>query len=589
MTFHDLSLYLQKLEGTTSRNSIIEILSELYKKTPADEIGEVTYLLQGRVVPIYVDLEFGIADKMVVKALAKAYDEPEENVRKEYKKAGDLGILAEKMTKEHDGKKNISIHHVFETLKKIAESNGPGSVEIKIDLLANLMMSADPLSARYIARIPVGNLRLGFSDMTVLDALSWTIAGTKEHRKVLETAYNVRPDLGLIAESVKKHGVKGVDHIKPAVFNPILMARAERLSSGEEIIAKIGKCALEPKFDGFRLQAHYDGKTVKLFTRGLENVTFMYPDVEEGIKKQLHVKNVILEGEALAYDPKTDTFLPFQITTQRKRKYGIEEMAAKYPLRLMCFELLYLNGKPTLYDPYEKRRKMLSEIIKKGNTLVLSPGAETDDPKEVETKFDEYLSEGLEGIMAKRLDGAYQAGARGWNWIKLKRSYSASALNDTIDALVMGYYAGRGKRTDFGIGGFLIGVYDKKHDKFVTVSRVGTGLTDDEWRELKKRSDKIKSKEKPPLYDVDKMLTPDVWVEPEIIVEIRADELTRSPNHTAGRVLKPSKSGSAFDVETPGYALRFPRLEKFRDDRKPEDATSIHEIEHMFESQGKKK
>lgn len=605
MNFKELSVYLQKLEGTSSRNSIIEILAELYRETTAGEIREVTYLLQGRVAPIYVDLEFGMADKMVLKALSKAYAITEEEVRAENKKKGDIGQVAEALAEKHThSKKELSISHVFETLKKIAESGGAGSVEVKIDLLSELLKDSDVLSTRYVARIPVGNLRLGFSDMTVLDALSWSIAGTKEHRKELETAFNVRPDLGLIAESVKKHGVKGVAEIKPAVFNPILMARAERLSSGEEIIEKIGKCALEPKFDGFRLQVHVkkvqssklkvksEGKNskfeIKLYTRGLEDVTFMYPDVVEGIEKQLDVEEAIIEGEALAYDRKTDAFLPFQITTQRKRKYGIPEMAEKYPLRLMTFELLYLNGKPTLYEPYEERRQKLSKLIKKGNTLRLSPGAETDDPKVLETMFDEYLTQGLEGIMAKRLDGAYQAGARGWNWIKLKRSYSASALNDTIDALVMGYYAGRGKRTDFGIGGFLIGVYDKKQDKFVTVSKVGTGLTDDEWRELKKRSDKIKAKEKPPLYEVDKALVPDVWVEPEIIVEIRADELTRSPNHTAGRIMKASKSGSAQDVETPGYALRFPRLEKFRDDKKIEDATSIKEIEEMFEKQGKK-
>jgi DNA ligase-1 len=377
MNFHELSLYLQKLEGTTSRNSIIEILAELYKETSKAEIGQVTYLLQGRVVPVYTDLEFGMADKMVIKAIAKAYDEPEEEIRGEYKKVGDLGILAEKKTAEHKGKDSISIDHVFKTLKKIAETSGEGSVEKKIDLLVGLFQSADSLSARYIARIPVGNLRLGFSDMTVLDALSWSISGTKEHRKELEAAYNVRPDLGLIAEAVKEQGIKGVAHIKPAVFNPILMARAERLSSGQEIIEKIGKCGLEPKFDGFRLQAHVQkrktksekGKAfeVKLFTRGLEDVTFMYPDVVEGIEKQLDVDEAIIEGEALAYDRETDAFLPFQITTQRKRKYGISEMAEKYPLRLMCFELLYLDGKPTLYEPYEERRKKLSKIIKTGS------------------------------------------------------------------------------------------------------------------------------------------------------------------------------------------------------------------------------
>jgi DNA ligase-1 len=366
------------------------------------------------------------------------------------------------------------------------------------------------------------------------------------------------------------------------------MARAERLSSGKEIVDKIGPAGIEPKFDGFRLQAHKKGEKVVLYTRNLEDATFMYPDVVEGIQKQIKAKEAIFEGEAIAYSPETGEYLPFQLTTQRKRKYGIEEIAKTIPLKLICFDLLSKNGKNMINEGYTTRRKELGSMIEKGDTILLSEEQTLSDPKEIENFFDDAVSRGLEGILAKKLDGTYQAGARGWNWIKFKRSYSAS-LDDTIDALVMGYYYGRGKRTAFGIGGFLIGIYDKKSDHYVTIARIGTGLTDEEWRTLATRGNKLKAHEKPPLYLVDKGVSPDVWMEPDIVVEIRADEITRSPIHTAGRVLKPSKSGSAFDVDVPGYALRFPRLEKFRDDRKPEDVTDLSEIENMFKAQRKKK
>ena len=226
------------------------------------------------------------------------------------------------------------------------------------------------------------------------------------------------------------------------------------------------------------------------------------------------------------------------------------------------------------------------ELMKEGAVLYPADEKIFSDGKEIENYFDKCIADGLEGILAKKLDGAYQAGARGWSWIKLKRSYQ-SKLDDTIDCVVMGYYYGRGKRTSFGIGAFLIGIYDAKSDKFLTIAKVGTGLTDEEWRELAKRGDVLKSKEMPVLYDVDKWLAPDVWIKPEIVVEIRADELTRSPVHTAGRTLKPSKSGSSFDVDVAGYALRFPRLERFRDDKSASDCTSLKEIEEIFKLQKK--
>lgn len=600
MTFKELSIYLQKLEGTASRNDMIEILSELFKKVPAKDFDKVMYLLQGRLAPLFVNLEFGMADKMVVKALSKAFDIDTKDAAADFKKIGDVGELSEKLNKEKNKEqKEKSIDEVYGKLEKIAKTGGVGSVEKKIDTLSKLLQSADYLSCRYIARIPVGRLRLGFSDMTVLDSLSWMISGDKKNRPIIEKAFNIRPDLGYIGKVIKEKGVSALNSTKPEVGTPILMARAERLSSGQEIIDKIGECAVEPKFDGFRLQAHVkkvksqksevkskEEFEIKLFTRNLEEVTFMYPDIVEGIKNQVKADEAIFEGEAIAYDPSTGEYLPFQLTSQRKRKYDIEEMAKKIPLKYMVFDVLYLDGKNLIPNPYKERRAEFKNFLKAGDTLYPAEEGIFADGKEIENFFDKCIADGLEGILAKKLDGEYQAGARGWSWIKLKRSYQ-SKLDDTIDCLVMGYYYGRGKRTSFGIGAFLIGIYDNSQDKFMTIAKVGTGLTDNEWRELAKRGQKLKAKIKPPLYEVDKFLDPDVWIEPEIVVEIRADELTRSPSHTAGRVMKKSKSGSAFDVDIPGYALRFPRLERFRDDKKPTDATTLKEVEEIFKLQKK--
>lgn len=592
MTFAKLSSYLFKLEKTTLRNSIVEILGELFRKSSANDISMICYLTQGRVAPMYQAVEFGLADKMMIRAIALANDTDTTKVLQEFKNVGDLGEAVFNLTK-HKGQ-DLSISDVFETLTKVASSNGSGSQEAKLKLLADLLRRADQISSKYIVRITLDKLRLGFSDMTVLSALALSTGlsmdeeGRKRVRELkdkIEEKYNVRPDLGYIAKVVKDEGEEGLNKIKPSVGTPILMARAERLTSGEEIIKKIGRCAVEYKFDGFRCQVHKRGNDIKIYSRNLENTTFMYPDLVEGVKKQIVEKDVVFEGEAIAYRPETGEFLPFQETVQRKRKYNVNQMAAEIPLKLFSFDILELNGKAVFELPYSERKKILRDTVKdwknKESTILLSEEKIVESGKEIEIIFDDSITRGLEGIVAKRLDGVYAAGARNFNWIKLKRSYS-SKIEDTIDAVVMGYDFGQGKRSGFGIGAFLIGVYDEKADIFKTIAKIGTGLSDEEWKELQVRSQKFKTEEKPALFDVDKLMACDVWVKPEIMVVIKADEITRSPVHTAGRELEASKSGSAMAVKTPGYALRFPRLVEFRGDKRPDDATSVKEVIEMY-------
>lgn len=589
MTFKRLSEYFSQLQGTSSRNKYTEILSELFKEANASEIGKLCYLLQGRVVPLYEAVEFGLADKMMIRAIAQGLGLDTQQVSGEFKKEGDLGKTVEKLKlasrRKREADRGLSITDVYDVLYKVATAGGSGSQEVKIKLLANLLVEVDPSSARYIVRITLAKLRLGFSDMTMLDSLSWMLKRSKELRSVIEKAYNVRPDLGFISQTIKQKGIKGLAYVTPTVGTPILMARAERMTNSEDIIPKIGKCAIEPKYDGFRLQGHFDGKNVKLFSRNLEDVTPMYPDIVVGIKKQLK-KKAVFEGEAIGINIKTGEYLPFQETVQRKRKYDIEVKAKEIPLHLFAFDCLIYDEESLIGKSYVERRQYLEKLIDTGTVIHFAKKDIVSDPKKLEELFQDAVIRGLEGVMAKKLEGVYQAGARDFNWIKYKKSYSGK-VSDTIDTVVMGYDSGQGKRSGFGIGDFLIGVYDGKKDLFVTVSKIGTGLTDEEWKTIKIRSDKLKVKDKPKEYDVDKMMECDVWIAPEIVVEIRADEITRSPVHTAGRVMVATKSGNAQEVKEAGYALRFPRLERFRDDKKPEDATSLAEVEKMYKNQGK--
>lgn len=590
MTFKQLAGYFDQIEKTSSRLVMTSLLAELFKKIRADEMAPVLYLLQGRVSPLFEKSEFGIGEKMVIKAIVSGVHVDKKTFLQTYKKTGDLGQAVEQFRRgirtieEND----LSIKEVFQTLKKITEASGEGSQETKISLLAQLMRALDSLSCRYLVRIPLATLRLGFSDMTILDAFSWMIVGDKSLRRQIEKAYHVRPDLGLIGKILKEKGVAGLKQIEPTLFTPILMMRAERLANAQDIIDKIGRCGVEPKYDGFRLQIHYRQSKVRLFSRNLEDVTPMYPDLVEGIVQEAKVTEIICEGEAIGFNPATGDFLPFQETVQRKRKYDIAVKAKEIPLKLFLFDVLMVEGKNLLPVPFAQRRILLSQSFVKGKkdaaTVLVADEQMVDDPKKLELLFEEAVSKGLEGVIAKKLDGVYRAGAREWNWIKYKKSYS-SKLTDTVDCLIMGYDVGKGKRAGFGIGAFLVGVYDEKNDRYVTVSKIGTGLTDKEWRTLKVQSLKSKVKNQPSNYIVDKNMACDVWLSPSIVVEIRADEISKSPIHTAGRIMKPTKTGKGEEVEIAGYALRFPRLERFRNDKRPDDTTTLKEVEKMYQQQ----
>lgn len=570
MKFSLLVDSLAQLEATSKRLEMTRILGDLFKNADADDMAAIVYLSQERLAPNYEAIEFGMGEALIAQSVAQATNTPLADVKKLYKDVGDYGTVVEQLSKAKS--RNLQVEVVFERLREIATTSGEGTVEKRVSILANLLKDLSPREARYLLRIPSGRLRLGVGDVTVLDGLSWSATGDKSLRPDLERAYNITSDLGLVATTFKKDGVKGLKKLKITVGKPIRMELAERAKSAQEIIERMGECALEPKVDGFRVQAHKDGSKVRLFSRNLEETTEMFPDVAEAVREQIQAKRAILEGEAIAFDPETGDFRPFQETIQRKRKYGIDEMRASLPLKLLAFDLLYIDGEDVTKTPYQERHARLGKLIGKGDGIQLIEQLLVSEPKAVDEFFMTKIEAGLEGIMAKRLDSTYQAGARNFNWMKFKRAYQGH-LRDTVDVVIVGYLRGRGQRAKFGIGAFLCAVYDKKNDRFRTVGKVGSGLTELEWAATREKLDAIALEHRH--ARVDSTMIPDVWVEPKYVMEVQADEITRSPIHTAG----------SYDDE-PGYALRFPRVvNPNREDKSPEDATTEQEIIQMFSKQ----
>ena len=577
MKFSELSNYLEQLEKTSSRIEITKILAELFKKTDKGEIDKTVYLLLGSLGPSYEGIVFNLAERMMVRVIAKAYSRDAKKVKAIYKKKGDLGDVAASLATGRG--KGLGVAEVYDRLFKVAKDEGEGSQDRKVKAIAKLLSELDPLSVRFVARIPIGKLRLGFSDKTVIDALSWMKKGDKSLRGKLETAYFVLPDVGLLAKKVKQLGVsKATKDTLPVVGVPVLPMLAQRLKSPAEMIKKMGQVGVEPKFDGLRIQIHYrkgpprlakarrgEAGFVKAFTRNMNETSWMFPELAK-IGSFISASEVILDTEAVGLDEKTRALANFQTTMTRRRKHEIEETARKIAIKFYVFDILFKDGKNFMGKTYIERRKELAKTVKDSRVFQVVDYQLTKDASVIAKEMLREVKEGLEGIIIKRADSRYVPGRTGWRWVKMKEKEKAHAkLADTIDCVVMGYSAGRGRRAEFGVGQFLVGVREK--DQIKTVTKVGTGLTDEQFRELKKRLKRIEVGKKPKEFVVHKNLEPDTWVTPSLVVEIAADEITKSPTHTAG------------------FALRFPRLIKFRDDKSVNQATTLSEVKRLFKLQ----
>ena len=580
MLYGTLAQAYDTIEKTSSTLDKIRLFSELLAKADPSEVELIIALTMGKLHPDWKsEPEIGIAEKMAIQVVASAASVSESDVQKTLLKTGDIGSTGEQLLLESAQAtlfaQDLTVLFVYETLDQTSKVSGSGSNKIKISKLVGLLTDAEPIEARYILRTVTGALRLGLGDMGIIDALASAFTGSRDTRSEIENAFNVRSDLSYVASVLAYQGIDAVRLIKTEVGIPIRMMAAKKLSSASEIIEKAGgKALVENKYDGERVQVHKNGDEVVLFSRRQEVITAQYPDVVDLVIEHVKADTCVMEGECVAVDPTTGKMRPFQELMRRRRKTDIETTIKEVPVAIYFFDILFLNGEDVTSYSMLKRRALIEETIRTTERVHLTTAELTEDPERLQEIFEEAITSGHEGVIAKAVhkDSTYQAGSRSWLWIKLKASYT-EGLADSVDLVLVGAMLGRGKRTGL-YGAFLAAVYDPNDGTFPTVCKIGTGFTDDLLVEFKERLDehKIETKHAKVISEMDA----DVWFEPVKVIEVLGDEITKSPTHPAGRqYLKDS-----------GLAIRFPRFTgRWRDDKNPIQATSVDELIEAFERQ----
>lgn len=581
MLYEDLVDTYVKLESTTKRLEMTDILANLLREAQPDELERVIYLTQGKIHPDWTgEPEIGMAEKMAIETIVRATGLKKAEVETLVAEKGDIGLAAESALEQKRtgmlGGKRLQVEDVYNSLDQISKESGKGSSDRKISRLVQLMVNTTPMGSRYLSRMVVGALRLGIGDMTMLDALALAYTGSTKNRGLLERAYNLTSDLGYVARVLAEEGTEKLENAKVIVGKPIRMMLAQRLSTSEEIAEKLGRFSAEYKLDGERFQIHKKGRNIQIFSRRLENITKMYPDAVKMAQENVRANEAIIEGEAVALDPDTGEMKPFQTLMQRRRKYRIKEMMEKFPIAVFLFECLYLDGEDLTLQPYPVRRKRLQETVEEMERFKLVMARETEEPAELDDFFEEAITDGTEGLVVKSCsdESIYRAGARSWLWVKLKASYQ-SKMVDHIDLVIVGAFHGRGRRAG-SYGALLAAVYDPEEDVYRTVCKVGSGFTDEVLEKIPAMLGEFRHEGKHPR--VDSLMEADVWFSPSLVMEVLGDELTLSPVHTA-----------AFNQlrKDSGLAVRFPRFIRWRDDKSPEDATQVQEVVDMYNAQTK--
>ncbi len=579
MDFTDIAKMFDRLESTSARLEMTAILADFFKDCNPDDLRSIIYLSQGKLHPDFYGVELGMADKLVLKAISFTSGTKDSKVEEMWVKEGDPGAVAEKLigTKKQMTlfSEPLTLDRVVKGLTLIETAEGKDSQDKKMKHLANLLHDSGPLEARYLCRIVTGRMRIGASTMTILDALSIAFA-TKEDRESVERAFNVTCDLGLVAETICRSGIDGIQRIQVTIGNPIKVMLAERLPSIGEVVSKMGgECAIEYKYDGIRAQVHIGKDSVKIYSRRLEDLTPNFPDIAQALREHFKGTEAIIEGECVAVDAETGYMQSFQEVTHRRRKHGMDDAVKEVPVRIFMFDMLYVDGKDMTTTPYLQRRSALTEWFDISDNVQMSTMRIVHSEDEGEEFFEEAITARCEGVMAKSIsdDSIYRAGSRGFLWIKYKKDYQEN-LTDSFDLAVVGAFYGMGKRAG-KYGALLMASYDPEIGRFGTVCKLGTGFDDAFLDGMPALLDGYKTSERP--SSLDAKMIPDVWFEPHVVLEVVAAEITVSPNHTAGMGMIKDDSG---------LGIRFPRFTgRVRDDKDAEQCTTVQEIMEMYEMQ----
>jgi len=565
MEYSILADTYEKLEETSAKLEKTQILSKLFIQIPSENLPKVVLLAVGRVFPAYSEYELGIATQMMIKAISKATGFSSEDIEKKFKKTGDLGLTAEECIKLRKQttlfKKKLTIDNVFENLQKLAFMTGVGSQERKLNLIAELLTSAQPKEARYIVRTTLQELRIGVAEGIIRDAVVKAFLfkeGMNKEEKnyvvnAVEYAWNVLSDFGEVAKIAKEKGINGLKKVKVKLGQPMQVMLGEKAESVEEVIKDFGKVAAEYKYDGMRIQLHKKDDKIWIFTRRLENVTKQFPDLVALCKGGLKVKECIVEGEALGINPETGSPLPFQVLSQRiHRKYDIEKMVKEIPVQVHLFDIVYLEGRPLFEKPFKERRKILKKIIKViAKKFELAKQLITDNVKEADKFYKEALNAKQEGLFLKVLGSKYVFGRHVGGWYKIK------PIMETLDLVIVGATWGVGSRARW-LSSYVLACRDPDTGKFLPCGMMGTGLTEEQFQLMTDNLKELIIKER----------GREAILKPKVVVEVAYQEIQKSPNYRSG------------------YALRFPRLIRVREDKGPEEVDTIERVSNLFKTQG---
>jgi DNA ligase 1 len=560
MRYQKLAELYEELSGTTKRLEKIKILSKFLKYL-SEQDREIMYLLLGDIYPEYDERRIGISNQLAIKAISKATGTEPKKIVQEWRKIGDLGKVAEKFI-SHKKQSTLQSHiltteKVLTNLRKLPELEGKGTVNKKIALITELLTSASPIEALYLVRTLIGDLRVGTKESTIREAIaSAFFDGKKDASIKIQTAIDQSNDLAVVFEATKKGKIKDMEKISLEVGKPIKVMLAQKVATIKDGFKALGKpCAVEYKYDGFRLIIHKQGEKINLFTRRLENVTKQFPEVAQYILKYVKGKSFILDSEAVGFDRITKEYKPFQEISQRiRRKYHIEKLQKELPVEVNVFDIIYYNGKSQIKEPFKKRTALIKKIIKNHPyQVIFAKQIITEDEKKAKEFYKKALKDNQEGVMMKNLEAEYKPGRRVGHMLKIKPE------ERDLDLVITGAEYGKGKRSGW-MSSFILSC--KKGDKYLEIGKVGTGIKEKSEQGIS--FGELTEKIKPLIVDEKGK---QVKIKPKIIVSVTYQEIQKSPNYNSG------------------FALRFPRFTALRTDKPLSEISDLDEIEKDFEKQ----
>ncbi len=564
MLYRKLAELYEELSSTASRLKKIEILAGFLKHL---DDKNILYLLLGDIYPEYDERKIGISNQLAIKAISKSIGTEKDEVVKLWKEIGDLGKVAEKLKSKKRqatlSSRNLTVEKVLDNLRKLPELEGKGTVEKKLALIVELLASASPLEAKYLVRTLIGDLRIGLKESTIKESLSKAFfpdSKKKEASKKIQDAIDKSNDIVLVFTMAKSGKFKELEKASLQIGKPIKVMLAQKAKNIHDGFEAVGKpCAIEYKYDGFRMLIHKKDNSVILFTRRLENVTKQFPEVVEYVKKHVRGKSFILDSEAVGFDKKTKIYTPFQSISQRiRRKYDIEKLRDELPVEINVFDILYYEGKTMLNEPFIERTKLIKKILRNSRyKLIHAKQIITGDETLASKFYKQALKDNQEGVMMKNLGSIYQPGSRVGFMLKIKPE------ERDLDLVIVGAEYGAGKRSGW-LSSFILACKD--NGKFLEIGKVGTGIREKDTVEgesgisFKELTEKLK-----PYFLKEHGRS--VEIKPKIVISVTYQEIQKSPNYNSG------------------FALRFPRFTALRPDKDIDDATTLKEIKKDYENQ----